>query len=113
VARQTNGHWQTTNTLAALMLDSSIACMTIEGATDPEVFQTYVRAVSCPTLRPGEGVVMDNLSPHKQDPTLQLIKQTGAGVRFLPAFSPDLNPIEKMWSKLKELLRSTTLATDQ
>ena len=81
--------------------------MTIEGDTDTEVFRVYVRQVLCPTLRPGDVVIMDNLSPHKSVETLSLIQQLGAEVLFLPAYSPDLNPIEKMWSKLKEFLRST------
>ena len=66
-----------------------------------------MREVLCPTLRPGDVVIMDNLSPHKSVETLSLIQQLGAEVLFLPAYSPDLNPIEKMWSKLKEFLRST------
>lgn len=107
------GHWQTTTMLASIRLDGSTACMTIEGATDTEVFQTYVREVLCPTLRRGDLVVMDNLSPHKHDPTLQLIEQTGASVRFLPAYSPDLNPIEKMWSKVKQFLRSAEARTSE
>ena len=74
--------------------------MALAGATDTEVFRAYVQAVLCPTLRPGDIVVMDNLAPHKSDPTLALIQQAGAEVRFLPAYSPDLNPIEKMWSAL-------------
>ena len=86
--------------------DGSTACMTIEEATDTEVFRVYVRQVLCPTLRPGDVVIMDNLSPHKSAETLSLIQQLGAEVLFLPAYSPDLNPIEKMWSKLKEFLRS-------
>ena len=86
--------------------DGSTACMTIEGATDTEVFRVYVRQVLCPTLRPGDVVIMDNLSPHKSVETLSLIQQLGAEVLFLPAYSPDLNPIEKMWSKPKEFLRS-------
>jgi len=86
--------------------DGSTACMTVEGATDTEVFRVYVRQVLCPTLRPGDVVIMDNLSPHKSAETLSLIQQLGAEVLFLPAYSPDLNPIEKMWSKLKEFLRS-------
>ena len=97
--------------LSSIRLDGSTACMTIEGATDTEVFQAYVREVLCPTLRPGDLVVMDNLSPHKHDPTLQLIGQTGASVRFLPAYSPDLNPIEKMWSKVKQFLRGAEART--
>jgi transposase len=74
--------------------------------TDTEVFRVYVRQVLCPTLRPGDVVIMDNLSPHKSVETLSLIQQLGAEMLFLPAYSPDLNPIEKMWSKLKEFLRS-------
>jgi transposase len=97
--------------LSSIRLDGTTACMTIEGATDTEVFQSYVREVLCPTLRPGDVVVMDNLSPHKHDPTLSLIEQTGASVRFLPAYSPDLNPIEKMWSKVKQCLRSAEART--
>ena len=64
-----------------------------------------------PTLRPGDLVIMDNLSPHKSDPTLALITQAGAQALFLPAYSPDLNPIEKMWSKVKGLLRGAEART--
>ena len=85
--------------------------MTIEAATDTEVFQSYVREVLCPTLRPGDIVIMDNLAAHKNETTLRLITQAGAKVRFLPAYSPDLNPIEKMWSKIKSLLRSAKART--
>jgi transposase len=92
--------------ICSMRLDGSTACMTIEGATDTEVFRLYVRQVLCPTLHPGDVVIMDNLSPHKSAETLSLIQQLGAEVLFLPAYSPDLNPIEKMWSKLKEFLRS-------
>ena len=87
--------------------------MTIEGATDTEVFRAYVRDVLCPTLRTGDMVVMDNLSPHKNDSILALIEQVGAEVRFLPAYSPDLNPIEKMWSKVKQFLRSAEARTGE
>lgn len=97
--------------LSSLRLDGSTTCLTIEGTTDTEVFQTYVREVLVPTLRPGDLVVMDNLSPHKHAPTLRLIEAAGAGVRFLPAYSPDLNPIEKMWSKVKHHLRSAEART--
>ena len=89
-----------------MRLDGSTACMAVEGATDTELFRAYVRRVLCPTLRTGDVVIMDNLSPHKSAETLGLIQKLGAHVLFLPAYSPDLNPIEKMWSKLKEFLRS-------
>jgi transposase len=105
------GHWNTTTILGALRLDGTTACMAIEGATDTEVFREYIRQVLCPTLRPADIVVMDNLTPHKNKETLDLIEQAGAQVLFLPAYSPDLNPIEKMWSKIKQLLRSAEART--
>jgi transposase len=105
------GHWQTTTMIGAIRLDGSTACMTIEGATDTEVFRTYVSQVLCPTLHAGDVVIMDNLSPHKSEPTLSLIAQAGAQIRFLPAYSPDLNPIEKMWSKVKSHLRTAEART--
>jgi transposase len=99
--------------IAALRLDGSTAAMTIEGATDTEVFRVYVREVLCPSLRAGDIVILDNLSPHKSDPTLALIARAGAEVLFLPAYSPDFNPIEKMWSKVKALLRSAEARTPE
>ena len=94
-----------------MRLDGSTACMAIEGATDVEVFGTYVRQVLCPLLKPGDLVVMDNLAAHKSEPILALIRRAGAEALFLPAYSPDLNPIEKMWSKLKQILRSLEART--
>ena len=92
--------------ISSIRLDGSTACMSVEGATDAEVFRTYVQRVLCPALRPADIVIMDNLCPHKNALTLLLIEQAGAEVLFLPAYSPDLNPIEKMWSKIKQSLRS-------
>lgn len=86
--------------------------MTISGATDTEVFRTYVRSISRPTLRPGDILIMDNLSPHKSQLTLALIAQAGAQVLFLAPYSPDFNPIEKMWSKVKQHLRSAQARTE-
>jgi transposase len=85
--------------------------MAIEGTTDTEVFRAYVRHVLCPTLHPGDVVILDNLAPHKSQWTLSLIAAAGATIRFLPAYSPDLNPIEKMWSKLKACLRTAEART--
>lgn len=99
--------------IGALRLDGSTSCMTIEGATDTEIFRAYVHQVLGPTLHPGDVVVMDNLSAHKDELTLWLIRQTGAEVLFLPAYSPDLNPIEKMWSKVKNYLRSAEARTPE
>jgi transposase len=97
--------------ISSVRLDGTSACMTIEGATNTEVFRAYVREVLTPSLRPGDIVVMDNLAPHKNAQTLELIRQAGAEVRFLPAYSPDLNPIEMMWSKVKALLRKAQART--
>lgn len=107
------GHWQTTTMISSIRLDGSTACMTISGATDTEVFRAYVAEVLGPTLRPGDVVIMDNLAPHKSEPTLEIIARAGAEVLFLPAYSPDFNPIEKMWSKVKTLLRSAEARTPQ
>lgn len=107
-----HGHWQTTTMMCSIWLDGSTACMTFNGATDTEAFRTYVRSVLGPRLRPGDLLIMDNLSPHKSQLTLSLIAQTGAEVRFLPPYSPDLNPIEKMWSKVKQHLRSAEARTE-
>ena len=97
--------------ISSIRLDGSTACMALEGTTDTESFRAYVSEVLRPTLRLGDIVVMDNLSPHKSDPTLALITTAGAQVLFLPAYSPDLNPIEKMWSKVKALLRTAEART--
>jgi transposase len=87
--------------------------MTLEGSTDTESFRAHVGQVLVPTLRPGDIVVMDNLTPHKNDQTLALIAQAGAEVLFLPACSPDLNPMEKMWSKVESHLRSAEARTQE
>jgi transposase len=97
--------------IASIRLDGSTAAMAIEGATDREVFRAYIQRVLCPTLRAGDIVIMDNLAPHKNELILSLIGQAKATVRFLPAYSPDLNPIEKMWSKVKQSLRSAEART--
>lgn len=105
VCHAPHGHWRTTTMISSVRLDGTTACMTIEGATNTEVFYAYVREVLVPSLRPGDIVVMDNLGAHKNARTIGLIEAAGAQVRFLPAYSPDLNPIEMMWSKVKALLR--------
>jgi transposase len=106
VAGCPHGHWTTTTMISSVRLDGTSACMTCPGATDTEVFQAYVREVLVPALRPGDIVVLDNLGAYKGEATLALITAAGAQARFLPAYSPDLNPIEMMWSKVKALLRA-------
>jgi transposase len=91
--------------ISSIRLNGSTACMAIDESTSAVVFREYVRQVLVPTLRPGDIVVLDNLSAHKDKEALALIAAAGGEVWFLPPYSPDLNPIEKMWSKVKELLR--------
>jgi len=100
-----SGHWCTTTMISSMRLDGSTACMVVDGATNKEVFQPYVQHILLPTLRPGDIVVLDNLSAHKNQQIRGLIESVGAELWFLPPYSPDLNPIEKMWSKIKAILR--------
>lgn len=99
--------------ISSIRSDGSTACMTIDGATTSEIFQIYVKEVLLPTLRLGDIVILDNLSSHKNTRVLELIESVGAEARFLPAYSPDLNPIEKMWSKIKQILRSKKARTEE
>jgi len=108
-----HGHWCTTTIIGAMRLDGSTACMAVDGATDKDIFREYVRCVLLPTLRVGDIVILDNLSAHKDQQTRDLIEQAGAELRFLPPYSPDLNPIEKMWSKVKTYLRATKARTEE
>jgi transposase len=106
-----HGHWKVLTLTAAIRLGGVGACLAFDGATDAMTFQTYVERCLAPTLRPGDIVVMDNLSAHKTGASVAAIRAAGAEVRFLPAYSPDLNPIELMFSKLKEWLRSAAART--
>lgn len=106
-----HGHWKVVTLTAAVRLDGVGACLAFDGATNTACFETYVERCLAPTLRPGDIVVMDNLSCHKTAEVARLVEAAGAEVRFLPAYSPDLNPIEKMFSKVKELLRSAAART--
>jgi transposase len=100
------GHWKIMTMLAALRRRGISAAMTIEEATDGDIFLAYVEQVLCPTLASGDVVVMDNLAAHKVKGVAALIQARGAEVLYLPPYSPDLNPIEKAWSKIKQRLRS-------
>lgn len=100
------GHWKILTILGAMRLAGITASMTIEEATDADIFLAYVEQVLCPTLEIGDVVVMDNLSSHKVLGVAELIAARGAEVLYLPPYSPDLNPIEKAWSKIKQHLRS-------
>jgi transposase len=108
-----SGHWSTTTMLSALRADGQTACMVVAGATDRAVFREYVRNVLAPTLQVGDVIILDNLAAHKDVPARELIEARGARLLFLPAYSPDLNPIEKMWSKVKEWLRAAKARSEQ
>ena len=107
------GHWKMTTLTAAVRLHGvpESACLAFDGATDSACFEAYVGRCLAPTLRPGDIVVMDNLACHKTAEVARLVAVAGAEVRFLPAYSPDLNPIERLFSKLKAALRSTAART--
>lgn len=106
-------HWKTLTILGAIRMRGIVAAMTVEDSTHENVFFAYLDQVLCPVLRPGDVVVMDNLSTHKMDGVRQRIEARGAELIYLPPYSPDLNPIEKAWSKLKTLLRKTKARTSQ
>jgi transposase len=97
--------------IGALSLHGIEAVMTIEGATDAEVFQAYAEQVLVPTLRPGDIVVLDNLSAHKMTIIREVIEGRGARLLYLPPYSPDLAPIEQAWSKIKTFLRAAQART--
>ena len=99
-----DGRWKILTILGAISTRGMIATMTIEAATDREIFLAYLDEVLCPKLRPGDVVVMDNLSSHKVQEVRERIEAAGAQLLYLPPYSPDLNPIEKAWAKLKQLL---------
>jgi len=99
------GHWQTTTFVGALRRRQLSAPMVIEGPMDGEVFLAYVREFLVPTLAPGDIVVLDNLGSHKVEGVAEAIQAAGAILLYLPPYSPDFNPIEKFFSKLKALLR--------
>ncbi len=100
-----NGHWKATTLVAGLRQQQLTAPLVADGPMDGEMFLAYVRQFLCPTLRPGDIVILDNLSSHKVAGVKQAIAAAGATLIYLPPYSPDLNPIEKLFAKLKALLR--------
>ena len=106
-----NSRWRTLTMLAALTTQGLRAPMTIESPTDGDVFLAYLEQVLCPQLQSGQVVIMDNLAAHKVAGVRQLIEATGARLLYLPPYSPDFNPIEQAWSKIKQLLRSAKART--
>lgn len=105
VAKVPHGHWKTMTFLAALRHDGITAPFVLDGPINGEAFRAYVEQVLVPALKPGDIVVMDNLGSHKNRAIRRAIRAAGARLLFLPPYSPDLNPIEQLFAKLKTLLR--------
>ena len=106
-----HGHWKTTTFTAGLRLNGLVAPMVIDGAMDGPAFLAYVRQLLVPELRPGDLVVMDNLPAHKVSGVREAIERAGAVLLYLPPYSPDFNPIEMAFAKLKALLRKAAART--
>lgn len=113
VAKTPHGHWKTTTLLAALGLDGVRCSMLTDGPINADAFEAFVEQVLVPQVHPGDVVVMDNLGSHKRFRTRELIESAGAELVFLPPYSPDLNPIERVFAKIKHLLRSLACRTQE
>jgi transposase len=113
VASVPHGHWQTTTFLAGLRHDAMTAPLVIDGAINGELFLAYVEQMLAPTLSSGDIVVLDNLSSHKVKGVREAVEARGATLFYLPPYSPDLNPIEQAFAKLKQLLRAAAARTRQ
>ncbi len=105
------GHWKTTTFVAGLRLSGLTAPMVLDGAMNGAAFKAYTEQLLAPSLEPGDIVIMDNLSSHKVAGVREAITAVGAILLYLPPYSPDLNPIEQAFSKLKALLRSVSART--
>ena len=106
VEKVPHGHWKTTTLIAALDHQGIRCATTVDGPVNGDVFTAFVQQILVPNLTPGDKVIMDNLSAHKVKGVREAIEAVGADVVYLPPYSPDLNPIEMAFSKLKQLMRS-------
>jgi transposase len=106
-------HWKIKTLAGAVRLDGVATALAYDGPTDADAFLAFTRRALGPKLRPGEVVILDNLQPHKAAGVREAIEQRGARVMYLPPYSPDYSPIEPMWSKVKEHLRSAKARTDE
>jgi transposase len=111
IAKVPHGHWKTTTLIAALGISGMRCSTVVDGAVNGDVFEAFVEQVLVPELRHGDVVIMDNLSSHKRERVRALIEAAGARLVFLPPYSPDLNPIELIFAKVKQLLRSLACRT--
>jgi len=105
------GHWKICTMIGAVRLDGPLLCSTLDGPVDQPSFAAWVQEDLCRVLRPGDVVCMDNLSAHKSPQVREAIESVGARLEYLPPYSPDYNPIEPMWSKVKEALRAAAQRT--
>lgn len=110
-ARVPRGHWRTLTFIAALRHDRIDAPWVIDGPINGDIFTVYIQQVLVPTLAKGDVVILDNLGSHKGKAAQQAIRKAGAHLIFLPAYSPDLNPIEQVFAKLKHLMRDASPRT--
>jgi transposase len=108
-----DGRWETVTVLSSIRLAGETESVVFEGAVDGKMFEAYIEQILGPSLRPGDIVVMDNLRAHKSQAAQKFVESRSAKYLFLPAYSPDLNPIEKMWSKVKQILRSLQARTQE
>jgi len=108
-----HGHWNTTTLVAAMSRQSALAPLVLDGPMDTIAFEAYVEQVLIPELPSGAIVIMDNLSAHKSARMTQLLQDAGAQLHYLPPYSPDFNPIELMWSKVKGHLKSAKTRTQE
>jgi len=106
IGKVPHGHWKTSTLIAALGLSGVRCSAVLDGAVNAAAFEAFVQQVLVPGLRPGDTVILDNLSSHKRARTRELIEAAGARLEFLPPYSPDLNPIEMVFAKIKQALRS-------
>jgi transposase len=111
VASVPHGHWRTTTFIAGLRQTGIMAPLVLDGPMTGRAFRAYVEQCLAPALAPGDVVVLDNLAAHKIDGVRQAIAATGAAILYLPPYSPDLNPIEQLFAKLKALLRKAAART--
>ena len=108
-----NGRWETVTVLSSIRLDGESESVMFQGAVDRAMFDAYIEQILGPSLRPGDIVVMDNLGSHKSQAAQKFVESCSGSYLFLPAYSPDFNPIEKMWSKVKQILRSLQARTHE
>lgn len=106
-----DGRWERTSILSAIRVTGETCSVVFDGALDGKIYNAYIEQFLLPTLKAGDMVIMDNLNVHKSKTAQKLITEKGCEYIFLPEYSPDLNPIEKMWSKVKQLLRSMKART--